>query len=45
MSDNGLSSIGLVVGLFLIIFPEPATTATGLAIVAGSLGFDALDQE
>lgn len=41
MSD--LSPIALLVGLGLIIFPEPATTATGLAIVAASLGMSALN--
>lgn len=40
--DGGLSGIGLIVGLGLVVFPEPATTATGLAIVAASLGLDAL---
>ena len=28
----------LIVGVVLIIFPEPATTATGLAIVGASFG-------
>jgi len=28
----------IVVGVGLVLFPEPATTATGLAILAGSLG-------
>lgn len=32
----------LATGLVLIVIPEPATTATGLAIVAGSAGYRAL---
>ena len=41
MSD--FAPIALIVGLGLVVFPEPATTATGLAIVAASLGMSALD--
>lgn len=36
---NDLSALGLAVGAALVVYPEPATTATGLAIIAGSLGF------
>lgn len=43
--DSGLSGIGLIVGLFLIVFPDPATTATGLAVVAASLGVDAISDD
>lgn len=43
MSDsNDLGLLALVVGVGLVIFPEPATTMTGLAIVAASFGLDAL---
>ena len=31
--------IPLIVGSVLILWPEPLTTATGLLIVAGSLGY------
>ena len=27
----------LIVGVLLILFPEPATTATGLALVSGAM--------
>ena len=37
-----ISFIGLVVGLGLVFFPEPATTATGLEIVAASVAADVL---
>ena len=33
----------LIVGGLLIVFPEPATTATGLALVAGSFGLSAIE--
>ena len=36
--------ITLVVGAGLIVFPEPATTATGLLIVSGLLGAGALSK-
>ena len=29
---------GVVIGLGLVVFPEPATTATGLAILTASVG-------
>ena len=32
----------VVIGTGLVLFPEPATTATGLAILAGTLGYRAL---
>jgi hypothetical protein len=32
------ATVGLVVGTGLIIFPDPATTLLGLAIVASILG-------
>jgi len=35
--------LGLVVGAGLIIFPEPATTLTGVAVVIASLGIDEID--
>ncbi|USZ73236.1 hypothetical protein [Natronosalvus halobius] len=39
MSDaGGLSKVALLVGLVLIVIPEPATTATGLAITTASVG-------
>jgi len=31
----------LVIGLALVVFPEAATTATGLVIVMGSFGMEA----
>lgn len=36
MSD--WSILGLLVGGGLVVFPEPATTATGLAIITASVG-------
>lgn len=39
MSDwSGLSIVGVIAGLILVIIPDPATTATGAAIVAVSVG-------
>lgn len=35
--------LGLAVGMGLIIFPEPATTLTGVAVVLASLGMDEID--
>ena len=32
--------IMLIVGIILIIFPEPATTAAGILIVLGSFGIN-----
>jgi hypothetical protein len=32
--------LGIVVGGALVVFPEPATTATGLAILAGIFAFN-----
>jgi len=40
-----LSAAGLVVGTGLIIFPEPATTATGILIVLSILGIKAVSDE
>lgn len=38
--------LGIVVGGALVVFPEPATTATGLAILAGIFAFNrAKDKE
>ncbi|WP_306056974.1 hypothetical protein [Natronococcus wangiae] len=46
MSDAGdLSKIALLVGLLLIVFPEPATTATGLAITTASVGVNVADRQ
>lgn len=44
-NDNSLGLLALVVGLGLVVFPEPATTMTGLAIVAAAFGLDALDND
>ena len=33
----------VVVGVGLVIFPEPATTATGLAILAGTFAFSRME--
>lgn len=38
MGDANLSFIGIVIGLILIVIPEPATTATGLALTTASTG-------
>lgn len=35
--------IPLLIGLGLVVFPEPATTATGLAIITASVGVDVVD--
>jgi hypothetical protein len=35
--------IGVVVGLGLVVFPDPLTTATGLAILAGTFALGASD--
>ena len=34
--------LAVVTGLVLVAIPEPATTATGLAIIAGTFGFRAV---
>lgn len=34
--------LGIVVGVGLVVFPEPATTATGLAILAGTFASNRL---
>ena len=34
--------VALGTGLALVVFPDPATTATGLAVVAGTVGYRAL---
>ena len=39
-SVSSLRILLIVVGLFLILIPEPATTATGLLIVAGASVFE-----
>jgi len=35
--------LAVAVGLGLVVFPEPVTTATGLAILAATFGARALD--
>ena len=34
----------VVVGVGLVIFPEPATTATGLAFLAGTFAYSRMEQ-
>jgi hypothetical protein len=36
---NSLQIVATIVGVGLVVFPEPATTATGLAILAANLGY------
>lgn len=43
MSQGSLSRVGLLVGLLLIVIPEPTTTGTGLAITAASVGLEGAD--
>lgn len=40
MSKGSLSRVALLVGLLLIVIPDPATTGTGLAITAASVGIE-----
>lgn len=35
------TALALVVGTVLVVIPDPVTTATGLAILAGTVGFQA----
>jgi hypothetical protein len=35
--------LGLMIGGALIVFPEPATTLTGVAVVLASIGMDDVD--
>lgn len=39
-----MNGIALIVGIGLIVFPEPATTATGTTLVLASLGYSALTE-
>lgn len=34
--------VAYLTGIALIVFPEPATTMTGMIILAGSLGYSAV---
>lgn len=34
--------VAYLTGIALILFPEPATTMTGMVILAGSLGYSAV---
>lgn len=46
MGDGpNLSLAGIAIGLLLIVFPEPATTATGLALTTASAGVSMADGE
>jgi hypothetical protein len=36
--------LALIVGIGLVLYPEPVTTATGLGIISGSLGYNALNE-
>lgn len=42
MSD-GLGILAVIAGFVLIIIPEPATTATGLLLVAAGFGVSAVE--
>lgn len=45
MSDTpDLHLVGIAIGLLLIVFPEPATTATGLALTTASAGVSMTQQ-
>lgn len=37
-----LQWVATAVGVGLVVFPEPATTATGLGILAANLGYKAI---
>ena len=37
-------AVAYLTGLGLVVFPEPATTMTGLIILAGSLGYTAFTE-
>ena len=44
MSDGlDFGAISLIVGGIMIVFPEPATTTAGIALVVGSFGLSALN--
>ncbi|MCJ0620110.1 hypothetical protein JZX76_11490 [Haloarcula hispanica] len=40
MGDGSLQKVALLVGLILIVIPDPATTTTGLLVTAGSVGME-----
>lgn len=35
--------VALIIGVGLIVFPEPATTLTGVAVVLAAIGMDDID--
>lgn len=38
VSNDDVGVLGIVIGLLLVVIPDPATTLTGLAIVAAAFG-------
>lgn len=43
MANGNLSKVGILVGLILIVIPEPATTMTGALLVTASTGVNLAD--
>lgn len=38
---DAISLLMIIIGIGLIVYPEPATTATGLLLVAGAFALEA----